>query len=60
MENLNAFDSKTLTKSKFETEIQTLGDRFKKFYNSYLEEFVVRKTRADKRKALFGKDPFIN
>jgi hypothetical protein len=24
----------------------------------HLEEFIVRKTQSDKRRALFGKDPF--
>jgi hypothetical protein len=45
-------------KEKTENESSLFGRHFRKYLPN-LEEFIVRKTLADRRRALFGKDPFL-
>jgi hypothetical protein len=45
-------------KAKLENESTVFGKHFRKYFPN-LEELIVRKTQADRRRALFGKDPFL-
>jgi hypothetical protein len=56
METINNY---TLPKKeKIENEFTVFGRSIRKYLPT-LEELIVRKTQADRRRALFGKDPFL-
>ena len=56
METLNNYS--VPKKEKVENETTLFGRSIRKYLPN-LEELIVRKTQADRRKALFGKDPFL-
>jgi hypothetical protein len=56
METLNTYSLPK--KERLESELNRFGRNFKKFIPN-LEELIVRKTLADRRRAMFGKDPFL-
>jgi hypothetical protein len=56
MESINNYSPPK--KEKFESEASAFGRSFRKYFPT-LEELIVRKTQADRRRALFGKDPFL-
>ena len=45
-------------KEKIESEFTVFGRNIRKYLPN-LEELIVRKTQADRRRAVFGKDPFL-
>ena len=45
-------------KEKADAATSAFGKNIRKYFPS-LEELIVRKTQADRRRALFGKDPFL-
>jgi hypothetical protein len=56
METINNY---TLPKKeKIESELTIFGKNIRKYLPN-LEQLIVRKTQADRRRALFGKDPFL-
>jgi hypothetical protein len=56
METINNY---TLPKKeKIESELTLFGKNIRKYLPN-LEQLIVRKTQADRRRALFGKDPFL-
>jgi hypothetical protein len=55
METLNSYP---LPKKKIDGELSGISKNLRKYLPN-LEEFIVRKTLADRRKAIFGKDPFL-
>ena len=57
METLNNYTIPK--KEKVENETTNFGRNLRKFLPN-LEELIVRKTQADRRRALFGKDPFMS
>ena len=56
MESLNNY---SLSKrDKIEGQLTGFARHFRKYLPA-LEELIVRKTLADRRRAIFGKDPFL-
>jgi hypothetical protein len=56
METLNNYPIPK--KEKIDSELTVFGKNIRRFLPN-LEELIVRKTQADRRRALFGKDPFL-
>lgn len=56
METLNNYS--VPKKEKSENDPSIFGRNIRKLLPN-LEELIVRKTQADRRRALFGKDPFL-
>jgi hypothetical protein len=56
MENLNGFRP-DLKKSKSENSSSSINRTLRKYYGQ-LQSMMFRQTLSDKRRALFGKDPF--
>jgi hypothetical protein len=56
MESLNNYSLPK--KEKTENEVSVFGKNIRRFLPN-LEELIVRKTQADRRRAMFGKDPFL-
>ena len=56
METLNNYPIPK--KEKIDNELSAFGKNIRRFLPN-LEELIVRKTQADRRRALFGKDPFL-
>jgi hypothetical protein len=56
MESLNNYS--VPKKEKIHSELSVFGRNIRKYLPN-LEELIVRKTQADRRRALFGKDPFL-